>query len=71
VYPGRDLTDDILFLCVAMALAVFDVRCNEATAVEYTSSIISHPMPFQCAITPRSREAELLVVQMGEEGCVE
>ncbi|KAJ7828954.1 cytochrome P450 [Mycena olivaceomarginata] len=63
--------DDILFLCVAMALAVFDVRCNEATAVEYTSSIISHPMPFQCAITPRSREAELLVVRMGEEGCVE
>ncbi|KAJ7323905.1 cytochrome P450 [Mycena albidolilacea] len=71
VCPGRDLADDILFLCVAMTLAVFDVRCDDATVVEYTSSIISHPMPFQCAITPRSREAELLVVQMGEEGCVE
>ncbi|KAJ6562200.1 cytochrome P450 [Mycena capillaripes] len=64
VCPGRDLAEDMLFISVAMTLAVFDLRCIEPTT-EYTPSIISHPMPFKCAIAPRSREAAALLI--GEE----
>ncbi|KAJ7909964.1 cytochrome P450 [Mycena leptocephala] len=61
VCPGRDLAEDSLFICVAMTLAMFDLRCIDATS-EYTSSIISHPMPFKCGITPRSREGVALIM---------
>ncbi|KAJ7642934.1 cytochrome P450 [Mycena rosella] len=62
VCPGRDLADDTLFICVAMTLAVFDLRRDD-TAVEYTPALICHPVPFRCSITPRSREAQALVTE--------
>ncbi|KAH8114395.1 hypothetical protein DFH11DRAFT_1544131 [Phellopilus nigrolimitatus] len=30
---------------------------------EYTTRLISHPAPFECAITPRSRQSESLIAQ--------
>ncbi|KAJ6511703.1 cytochrome P450 [Mycena vulgaris] len=63
--PGQDLADDSLFICAAMTLAVFDLRLEEST-FEYSPSIISHPKPFRCTITPRSGGTETLVVGDGK-----
>jgi len=51
-----------------MSLAVFDISnpvVNDVPieqAIEMSSGIISHPLPFKCHITPRSSKAEALIL---------
>ncbi|KAJ7825773.1 cytochrome P450 [Mycena olivaceomarginata] len=65
ICPGKELADDIIFMSIAMILATFDLRRPKATVkgeLVYTSSLLSHPPHFDCEITPRSPDAEALVL---------
>jgi len=66
--PGVNLVDAAMFLYVATALAVFDITkavddCGRAidTKADFTSGLVSHPLPFQCFFRPRSSEAASLI----------
>ncbi|KZT72767.1 cytochrome P450 [Daedalea quercina L-15889] len=66
--PGRWLAVDSIWLAIAAVAAVFDVAkkldehgCPIEPSVEYSSTMLSRPPPFPCAITPRSEAARKLV----------
>ncbi|KAJ7499265.1 cytochrome P450 [Mycena latifolia] len=68
ICPGMHLADASLYISCVMALAVFDIsKCiNENGKVivpvhENTTGTISHPVPFRCAIKPRSEKAIQLI----------
>ncbi|KAE9392498.1 cytochrome P450 [Gymnopus androsaceus JB14] len=66
--PGRHSAYSFAWLTIASLLAVFDVTLPidengipiEPT-YEYTSTVISVPLPFKCVIKPRSEATEKLV----------
>ncbi|KAF8259817.1 cytochrome P450 [Lactarius quietus] len=67
VCPGRWMAQSFVFIVVASVLSTFrieksvrDGRVIEPTGA-YTPGIFSSPEKFECAIKPRSREAEALV----------
>jgi len=66
--PGLHFADAAIFITCAMSLAVFDISkpvVNDVPieqAIEMSSGIISHPLPFKCHITPRSSKAEALIL---------
>ncbi|KAJ5980223.1 hypothetical protein N7481_007521 [Penicillium waksmanii] len=69
VCPGRQIADASLFLTIANTLAVFDVRKplgEDGKEIDppqdFTPGIISHPIPYKCRITPRTKEHEKLIV---------
>jgi len=68
--PGRHLAQNSIFITVASILSAFDIL--KATGpngetmeprVEYGLNIVRHPLPFECDIRPRSKTAEMLIVQ--------
>lgn len=67
ICPGKELADVSLFLAVASILSVFNVSKYNKNGIEVTpiedqtSGTISHPVPFKCAIQPRSDKAALLI----------
>ncbi|KAM5537396.1 hypothetical protein V8D89_008915 [Ganoderma adspersum] len=68
VCPGRDISDAMVFICVASILHVFEIGPhigeNGDTVlpkVRVTSSLVCHPLPFECKITPRSSVYERLL----------
>ncbi|KAL4789294.1 cytochrome P450 [Aspergillus venezuelensis] len=67
ICPGRILADSTIFMSIAQALAVFDIRPQEdesgkdSVRAEFLPGVISHPVPFKLKITPRSKEHEELV----------
>jgi cytochrome P450 len=59
--PGMELAIESIWLTVVSTLAVFDIAKAGQEGdgfVKYTSGLISHPLPFEVKITPRSKEAE-------------
>ncbi|KAJ3533646.1 hypothetical protein NMY22_g7251 [Coprinellus aureogranulatus] len=65
ICPGRHMALSMMYMGIASILSVFDISKvldkdgNPITpSGEFTSSLISRPVPFECAITPRSIEAE-------------
>ncbi|PCH37164.1 cytochrome P450 [Wolfiporia cocos MD-104 SS10] len=71
VCPGQSLAEDTLFMVTASTLAMFDIAkpvCPDGSPIEpdvtYTGNI-SHAAPFACRITPRSKEIQRLVEEMG------
>ncbi|KAJ7489086.1 cytochrome P450 [Mycena latifolia] len=69
MYPGRHVAVSSLWISVVSILATFNI--NKAVyeeghiiepSYEYLSGAISAPLPFRCAITPRSKEAVALVL---------
>ncbi|KAJ4469249.1 cytochrome P450 [Lentinula aciculospora] len=69
--PGRYAAYDFAWIAIASLLTVFNVKrsLNEngvpiEPTYEYTSTVISVPLPFKCAIKPRSAEAEKLIMSM-------
>ncbi|KAJ4355956.1 uncharacterized protein N0V89_003981 [Didymosphaeria variabile] len=73
VCPGRYVADQALFITIAQSLAVFDVRKvieggeEVQPKVEFEPGAISHPMPFDCNIRPRSEEHEHLIRSVEKE----
>ncbi|KAF9812628.1 hypothetical protein IEO21_06099 [Rhodonia placenta] len=69
---GMHFADAAVFMTCAMSLAVFDITKPVVDdviiepAVEMSSGIISHPLPFQCSIKPRSAKAESLILNTNE-----
>jgi hypothetical protein len=72
ICPGRLLADTTTYLIIAQSLAVFNIdklvdengHCQEEidpSQYYQMPGLISHPMPFQTAITPRSRQCEKLI----------
>jgi len=68
VCPGQYFTKDALFSIIASTLAVFDIRPRKdemgrevSITDDVTSGFVSHPVPFECALTVRSPEREQLI----------
>jgi cytochrome P450 len=68
ICPGRLLADSVLFLTIAQSLVVFDIKKNldedgkeVDPAVGATPGIISHPVPFQYRLVPRSEKHVKLI----------
>jgi cytochrome P450 len=67
ICPGRQVADNALFITIAQSLAVFDITkvVEDGKVVEpevrFEPGAISHPMPYRCSITPKSRAHEALV----------
>ncbi|KAJ7625700.1 cytochrome P450 [Roridomyces roridus] len=61
--PGRHMATSSIWITVASLLATFDIKkaVDAEPTYEYTSSIVSEPLPFKCTITPRSAKAAALV----------
>ncbi|KAK0208256.1 cytochrome P450 [Desarmillaria ectypa] len=73
--PGRWFAFDFLWISVASILSVY--RITEATNVNgqpidltgelYSSTLLSHPLPFKCQIEPRSPTAKALIEETNLE----
>lgn len=64
VCPGQPLAEDSLYIVAATVLATMNVGPDGLVlepVVEYTGDLISHPGPFQCAISVRSTNAERVI----------
>ncbi|BCS04512.1 cytochrome P450 [Aspergillus luchuensis] len=67
ICPGRLLAEKSIFLTVARALAVLNIRKKVRDGkevpirVEFSSGTISHPVPFEVDLKPRSKGHEELV----------
>ncbi|KAG2018325.1 cytochrome P450 [Coprinopsis cinerea AmutBmut pab1-1] len=62
ICPGRHMAMDTLFYTIACTLAMFDIAApkdeNGEPTIRYetTDGALSHPVPVQCFLTPRSPE---------------
>ncbi|KAF4586353.1 hypothetical protein EYR38_010629 [Pleurotus pulmonarius] len=62
ICPGRHIGVSELWIVAASVLSVFDItKAEKEPALEFTTSLISTPLPFECAIKPRSEEAQKLI----------
>ncbi|KAJ6588877.1 cytochrome P450 [Mycena capillaripes] len=66
--PGQSMAVDVLWIMIASLLAVFDITKpvdEEGQPIEPPTGFISdiglEPLPFKCAIKPRSKEAAELI----------
>jgi len=68
ICPGQHLADASLFIAIASTLSMFKMSnaINSTTGLPIIPEprckpgVISHPEPFECLITPRYPEAEIL-----------
>jgi len=71
ICPGRHLVDETLFIVTASVLSVFNVakaRDEDGHEIPVSpmvqaDSILSHPVKFECSITPRDKAAEDLITE--------
>ncbi|TFY66043.1 hypothetical protein EVG20_g5042 [Dentipellis fragilis] len=75
---GHHLADATVWMAIASVLAIFrlvpakDEYGNEVPVrVEYTSGLVSHPLPFKCAFEPRDEEARVLLAQLQDQEAME
>ncbi|RBQ76992.1 hypothetical protein FVER14953_12380 [Fusarium verticillioides] len=64
ICPAQGMADKTLFLNMAQTLAVFEITGKEGGEMpkaEFTSGVVSHPKPFETAITPRSSQHRKLI----------
>jgi len=73
ICAGRFMSDNSLFITIALVLSVFsieppvDEKGNTIKlTIEVTSGLLSYPTPFSCRIKPRSIAAEALIRQVNE-----
>lgn len=62
--PGRSLAENTLYLSVAQSLAVFNITKSadsKDVRPEFQAGVVSHPVPWECEIKPRSPEHEALI----------
>ncbi|KAF8560444.1 cytochrome P450 [Imleria badia] len=70
--PGRWLAMDSVWIAVASILTVYTIEkalsedgVEISPSIDYTSSFLSRPKPFQCRFVPRSERAIDLIKQTG------
>ncbi|KAF8815534.1 cytochrome P450 [Phlegmacium glaucopus] len=68
ICPGRHFSDNSLYLNVSCLLAVYDIKPpvdDHGNIIklkpEFTTGLLSYPVPFKCIISPRSPAAEALI----------
>ncbi|KAI3212678.1 hypothetical protein CBS147311_251 [Penicillium roqueforti] len=72
ICPGRILADYALYLIISRSLAVFDVRKEVRNGhevhvePEFRPGVISHPLPWEFNIKPRSASCEALIRSVEE-----
>ncbi|KAH0578674.1 hypothetical protein H2248_003805 [Termitomyces sp. 'cryptogamus'] len=74
ICPGRHMASSTIWLLISSILATFtikkarDEQGNEIDVDEsYTSGLVSHKVPHSCSITPRSEEAQKLIIEASAE----
>lgn len=73
VCPGRFLADNTLYLTVAQSLAVFRIEKMMKNGVEvevkaeFQPGVISHPVPWEFQIKPRSPAHEALILSVEQD----
>ena len=73
ICPGRLLAESSIFLNIALVLSAVNnsklVRNGNVVEphVDFILGVMSHPVPFQCDIIPRSKKAAMLVRAVEEE----
>jgi cytochrome P450 len=73
ICPGRYVADNALFITIAQSLAVFDIKKKVMDGkvvepeVKFEPGAISHPMPYQCEIEPKSKAHEELILAAQKE----
>jgi cytochrome P450 len=74
ICPGRNVADNALFITIAQTLSVFNINKfvdvsgkPEEPEVRFEAGLISHPVPYRCAIKPRSGAHEQLIRKSGQE----
>ncbi|KAF9533215.1 cytochrome P450 [Crepidotus variabilis] len=70
ICPGRHFASATLWLSIVRVLYLFDIRRkkdvfgNEIPVNSgYTPSLVTHPLPFECSITPRSHSAHMMLFE--------
>ncbi|KAI0743770.1 cytochrome P450 [Daedaleopsis nitida] len=55
--PGKPLAENSVFILITTILTIFDIGLPEDGELypQYTTGLISYPLPFKCKITPRSQ----------------
>ncbi|KAJ7781994.1 cytochrome P450 [Mycena maculata] len=68
VCPGKDMAQRSVWICAASILAVFNINNSvDKNGVpiepsgEYTSGVLSYPVPHKCDIVPRSETARAMI----------
>ncbi|KAF9645118.1 cytochrome P450 [Thelephora ganbajun] len=71
VCPGSASAQALLYITAVMSLAVFDISKKVdgngnviEPIVRYTSTMISHPKPFECSVKPRSEKAREMIASV-------
>ncbi|KAF9475163.1 cytochrome P450 [Pholiota conissans] len=72
--PGRHMASATVWLSIATILSTFDIRPPKDAAgmdisladVKHSGGLISHVVPFECNITPRSSRSKQLVVDIND-----
>ncbi|KAF1958474.1 cytochrome P450, partial [Byssothecium circinans] len=73
ICPGRLVADNALFVTIAQALAVFDIKKPIVDGrvlepeIRFTTGTISQPMPYKVSVTPRSTAHEELIRKCEEQ----
>ncbi|KAJ7044191.1 cytochrome P450 [Mycena alexandri] len=68
ICPGRHAADTTVWAAIVSVLSTFNIaKAKDETGKEieidvaYSDGFISHPLPFECSVTPRSETAKNLV----------
>ncbi|KAF9480793.1 cytochrome P450, partial [Pholiota conissans] len=71
--PGRHFASATIWLAIATVLQNFDIEKTRDSAGDeipitgqYGDGFLRHPLPFECAITPRSKEATQVILNAME-----
>jgi cytochrome P450 len=68
VCPGRYVADNALFITIAQSLAVFNVKPTEVVPeVKFEPGVVSHPLPYECRVEPRSEKHRALIERSEEK----
>lgn len=73
ICPGRYVADNALFITIAQSLAVFDISKAQRDGrpvepvLEFETGIVSHPLPYEANIEPRSEMHRNLILKAEEE----
>ncbi|KAF2450343.1 hypothetical protein P171DRAFT_426746 [Karstenula rhodostoma CBS 690.94] len=58
----RYVADNVLFITTVQALAVFDIKpADVLPEVGFQPGVLSHPLPYECWVVPRSETSNRLV----------
>ncbi|KJA18940.1 hypothetical protein HYPSUDRAFT_44792 [Hypholoma sublateritium FD-334 SS-4] len=70
ICPGRYMASATVWLAIATTLQNFDIQKTRNSkgdeipiSGEYCDGLISHPLPFECSITPRFMEARNMILE--------